>query len=195
MKKILLVLIVFFPMVALAEDAPPYPWILTGFGGGATLCDEAGCFGAGGPAFGGSFGRAMSSRWSFELEGTIVFTSETGATRVDTVSGIIYQPVLERTRVWGGGHFLGRIADIGSSSDVFISLGIVGAYEQQKEIVPEGVFPIPIKDVGIKGGIAGGAGANIWFSENWGIRPEARYYLVAGSLSGIRYTGGLMYKF
>ena len=195
MKKILLALALLFPLYAFAQKEQPYPWILTGFGGGASLCDEAGCFGPSGPAFGASFGRAMGSRWSFELEGTVAFTTETGVPRVDLGTGIVFTPEIDRTRVWGGGHFLARVAGAEHSTHFFVSLGLVGAYEQQKEIVPEGIFATPTRDIGIKGGVAGGAGMNLWFSDSWGIRPEVRYYLVAEPLSGVRYTAGIMKKF
>ncbi|HSP07900.1 MAG TPA: hypothetical protein VLR94_12035 [Acidobacteriota bacterium] len=195
MKKILVVLLILLPVCAFAQEETRYPWILTIFGGGASLCTEDGCFGPRGPAFGASFGRSMTDRWSFELEGTYAWTSENELPLVDLDTGIVYTPVLDRTRVWGGGHFLGKIAKFGDASDFFISLGAVGAFERQTEKVPEGIFATPTKDIGIKGGLAGGAGVNFWFSDNWGVRPEIRYYLVASPLSGIRYTAGLMHKF
>lgn len=195
MKRTLLILFFLVPVFASAQQEARYPWILTIFGGGASLCDEAGCFGPSGPAFGASFGRHMSDRWSFELEGTFTTTSETLPPRVDLGSGLIFTPGLDRTRVWGGGHFLAKLASLGSSSAFFISIGGVGGYEQQTVTAPEGIFVEPIRDIGIKGGLAGGAGMDLWFSDSWGVRPEVRYYLVAGSLSGVRYTGGLMHKF
>lgn len=195
MKRILLILFFLVPVFASAQDEGRYPWILTIFGGGASLCDDAGCFGPSGLAFGGSFGRHMTERWSFELEGSFTSTNETLAPRIDLGSGLIFTPTLDRTRVWGGGHFLGKLAGFGSSSDFFISIGVVGGYEQQVVNAPEGIFVEPTRDIGIKGGLAGGAGMNLWFSDSWGARPEVRYYLVVGSLSGVRYTVGLMHKF
>lgn len=196
MKRILLVLLFLFPVCVFAQDLEEkYPWILTVYGGGASLCTDNGCFGPQGFAAGASFGRHMTDRWSFELEGTFATTTETESPRVDAATGLIFSPVLDRTRIWGGGHFLGSLAHFGEESDFFISIGGVGGYEQQSESGPEGVFVLPTKDVGIKGGLAGGAGVNVWFAEHWGLRPEVRYYLLAKELSGVRYTIGLMHKF
>lgn len=196
MKKLLLVVIFLFPVFAFADDeSGMYPWTLTVFGGGASLCDEAGCFGPSGPVVGGSFGRHMTDRWAFELEGAVAWTTEIQPARVDGATGQIFVPELDRTRFWGGANFLATLANFGETSDFFISMGIVGAYEGQTEIVPQGVFGTPSKSIGIVGGVAGGAGMNLWFGDSWGVRPEIRYYLTAKDLSGIRYTAGLMHKF
>jgi len=195
MKKALLVVLFLFPVVAHAQEEGIYPWILTMFGGGAAFCDEAGCFGPTGFAAGASFGRAMGDTWSFELEGTYARTNEQLPPRVDLLTNQIFTPELERTRVWGGGTFLAKISRFGERNNLFVSLSLVGGYEQQKEKAPEGIFVQPIRDIGIKGGAAGGAGVNFWFSDNWGLRPEVRFYLIAGDLSGLRYTAGLMKQF
>jgi hypothetical protein len=137
----------------------------------------------------------MSRTWAFELEGAYAKTNEFLDPRIDAATGNLFTPELERTRIWGGGNFLAKLGDIGSSSNFFISIGLFTGYEQQKEIGPPGVFVAPIKDVGLKGGGAGGAGVNYWFNDNWGIRPEVRMYFVVGDLSGLRYTAGLMRKF
>lgn len=195
MKKLLLVVFLLVPVFASAQDEQRFPWILTIFGGGASFCTDAGCFGPSGYAFGASFGRGMSDRWSFELEGTYAYSTETEPARVDLATGLIFTPELARTRVYGGGHFLGRLAKLGDESDFFISIGVVGAYEQEAENVPEGYFPLPTVHRGIVGGLAGGAGMNLWFGDSWGIRPEVRYYLCASSVSGVRYTAGILHKF
>ena len=195
MKKLLLVVFLLLPIFAIAQDEERFPWILTIFGGGATFCTEDGCFGPSGYAVGASFGRGMSDRWSFELEGTYAYSTETGPARVDLATGIIFSPELERTRIYGGGHFLGKLMNFGASSDFFISIGAVGGYEQVAENVPEGFFPLPVEHIGIVGGVAGGAGLNLWFGDNWGVRPEVRYYLMASDLSGVRYTAGILHKF
>ncbi len=193
MKRLILLLVLLFPVVLSAAEAQ-YPWDLSGFVGGASLCDEAGCFGPSGIAFGGSFGRQFTDRWSFELDGVAVRTSEILPGRFDTFTGIFYIPELQRKRFWGGFTFLLSVAKIGDKSNLFVALGAVLAYEHQDQLVPEGVFA-PDKTLGLKGGVSGGAGMNLWFSENWGIRPEFRFHGVASPLSGMRYTGGLMYRF
>jgi len=196
MKKALLVVLFLFPVVAHAQDETgKFPWILTMFGGGASFCDEQGCFGPSGYAFGASFGRAMGDTWSFELEGTYAKTSEDLPARVDLLTGTVFVPVLDRTRVWGGGTFLAKLARFGDRNNFFVAISLIGAYEQQKEKGPEGFFVAPTRDIGIKGGVGGGGGLNLWFSETWGLRPEARFYAIVGDLSGMRYTVGLMKQF
>lgn len=195
MKKLLFLFIFILPVFVHAQDVQ-YPWVLTGFGGAATLCtEEAGCFGPSGLSLGGSFGRNMTDTWAFELEGAYAKTNELLDPRFDEVSGTLFTPELERTRIWGGGNFLAKVGDLGASSNFFISIGLFAGYEQQVEITPPGIFHAPTRDIGLKGGAAGGAGLNYWFNDNWGIRPEVRMYLIVGDLSGLRYTAGLMRKF
>jgi len=194
MKKYLWLLLFLIPVSVSAQEAV-YPWQLSAFGGGASLCDESGCFGPSGYVFGASFGRHFTDRWSFELDGAYARSTETLAPRFDTVTGTLFFPELQRSRVWGGGTFLASIGHFGSSSDFFIALGLVGAYEQQVEKTPEGIFHAPTRNIGIKGGVCGGAGMNLWFSESWGVRPEIRFYGTASPLSGVRYTAGLIKKF
>jgi hypothetical protein len=189
----MLIFLFLFPVIAAAQEG--YRWRLTGFGGAASLCDELGCFGPTGYSFGASFGRNMSERWSFELEGVYVHTSETLPARIDPFTGITFSPILDRSRIWGGAIFFVRLASFGEASEFFLAFGPVGGYEQQKEKAPEGIFVPPTLDIGIDGGVSGGAGFNIWFSNNWGFRPEVRYYAVANDLSGLRYTGGIIRKF
>jgi hypothetical protein len=197
MKKTLFLIFFLLPFLAHAQEVETkYPWVLTGFGGAASLCTEDGCFGPSGLSFGGSFGRPMSQRWSFELEGTYARTKENLPPRIDLLTGLLFVPQLERTRIWGGANFIAKLGEGGdASSGLFVSLGFVAGYEQQNEITPPEIFHAPTKDIGLKGGLSGGAGYNYWFNDHWGIRPEAMFYVVAGSLSGIRYTGGLMHKF
>ncbi|HEY4491482.1 MAG TPA: hypothetical protein VI958_05745 [Acidobacteriota bacterium] len=192
MKKFLFFLFLVIPAVSQAQQQ--YPWSLTLFGGGAALCDEQGCFGPTGWAAGGSFGRHMTDRWAFELDVAIARTNELLPPRVDQF-GNFFIPELQRTRGWGGGTFLATLGHIGSESDFFVGLGIVGVFERREEITPPDVFHEPARNLGLKGGIAGSAGMNLWLSKNWGIRPEAKFYLTAGSLSGVRYTAGLLRKF
>jgi hypothetical protein len=191
MKKIFALVLFCFPLVLSAQE---YPWDLTGFGGMAVLCDESGCFGPDGFAAGGSFGRQFTESWAFELEAAYVRTSEVLPSRFDLFSGQFYTPEQIRRRTWGGFAFLRTLARMGEASNLFVSLGLAVAYEHRYEIVPEGVFA-PDRSLGLKGGISGGAGMNLWFSESWGIRPEVKFYLIATPLSGIRYTGGLMHRF
>jgi hypothetical protein len=200
MKKIWILIFILLPLLAGAQDQEEaldkkYAWRLTGFGGAATLCDENGCFGPTGYSFGASFGRNMTDRWSFELEGVYVHTSQTLPPRIDPFTGIIYSPELDRSRIWGGAVFFARLASIGTSSEFFVAMGVVGGYEQRKEKAPEGIFVPPATDIGIRGGVTGGGGFNFWMSENWGLRPEVRFYWVSGDLSGVRYTGGIIRKF
>jgi hypothetical protein len=202
MKKYWMLMIFLFPLVAEAQENPtgnsldqPYAWRLTGFGGAASLCDEQGCFGPTGYNFGASFGRNMTNRWSFELEGTYTSATQTLAARVDPLTGIVYNPELNTGRFWGGAVFFARLATIGKSSEFFIAMGGVVGYEQLKEKAPEGVFVPPTQHFGLTGGVTGGAGFNFWFSKNWGLRPEVRFYGVAENLSGVRYTGGIIRKF
>jgi hypothetical protein len=177
-----------------AQDAK-YPWDLTGFAGAASLCDELGCFGGAGIAFGGSFGRQFTERWYFELEGTYVSGTETLAPRFDLRTNQIFVPELQRHRVWAGGSFFRPLLRFGEASHLFISLGFVAAYERQTEKVPEGFLHAPTKDIGLKGGVSGGAGAIFWFSENWALRPEVKFYAVPSPLSGLRYTAGITHRF
>ena len=193
MRKVLFLLVLLVPVIVSAQ-VQTYPWDLTLFGGEATFCDEAGCFGPSGWAAGGAFGRQFTDRLSFELDGTYARTSEILPSRIDTFTGQFYTPELQRRRFWAGLTFLVSVASFGEASNFFISLGGVFAYEHQDLIVPEGVFA-PDKTLGLKGGISGGAGMNLWFSKSWGVRPEVRFYAVASPLSGIRYTGGLIHRF
>ena len=194
MKIALMIVLFLCPVFAHAQDDVSYPWILTMFGGGAAFCDEAGCFGPNGYAFGASFGRAMGDTWSFELEGTYARSKETLPARIDPF-GVIFVPELQRTRIWGGGTFMAKFARFGDRNSMFIALSLVGGYEEQKELGPEGVFLNPTRDIGVNGGAAGGAGINWWFSDSWGFRPEARFYFVTNDISGLRYTAGLMKQF
>jgi hypothetical protein len=195
MKKALMLVVFLLPVMAYAQEQEGiYPWTLTMFGGGAAFCDEAGCFGPSGYAFGASFGRAMGDTWSFELEGTYARADQTLPPRSDPFFGI-FTPVLERTRVWGGATFLAKIARFGERNNMFVAISLIGAYEQQHIDAPEGVFVGPTVDVGIVGGAGGGAGVNWWISDSWGIRPEVRFYWAANDLSGMRYTAGLMKQF
>ena len=191
MKKILAVIFFCFPLLASAQD---YPWDLTGFGGAATFCDEAGCFGETGYTFGGSFGRQFTNSWAFELEGAYARTEEVLPSRFDTFTGRFYTPIEVRRRTWAGMAFLGTLVRFGEASNLFISVGAALAYEHKDEIAPPGIFS-PDQTLGLKGGISGGAGMNLWFSESWGLRPEVKFYLIATPLSGIRYTGGLVHRF
>ena len=126
-----------------------YPWILTMFGGGAAFCDEAGCFGPNGYAFGASFGRAMGDTWSFELEGTYARSDETLPARIDPLFGI-FVPELQRTRIWGGGTFMAKFARFGDRNSMFIAISLIGGYEEQKELGPEGVFLSPTRILELK---------------------------------------------
>ena len=164
------------------------------YGGGASLCDKAGCFGLSGYAFGASFGRAMGDRWSFELEGTFARSTELEQTRYDLTTDTYYTPELVRSRIWAGGTFLGKLKTF-SKGDIHIAIGFVTGFERRNETVPLGILPLPTENIGIKGGVSAGAGMNYWFSDNWAIRPAVRFYAVAGSLSGLSYTGGIVKKF
>jgi hypothetical protein len=186
-------LFLFLSVSALAQQGH-YPWDLTGFAGGATFCDEAGCFGPSGFAAGIEFGRHMTNRWAFELEGTYGRTSQILPQRFDIRTGQFFTPELVRQRIWGGFALLGSLLHLGQESDLFISLGAVLAYEHRKEIVPEGFFG-PEKSLGLKGGVSGGAGFNFWFSDSWALRPEVKFYFCATPLSGVRYTAGLVHRF
>lgn len=194
MKKLLWLLVFLFPVALYAQSDDAYPWQLHMYGGGASLCDDLGCFGPTGLSFGASFGKAMGDRWSFELEGTWARSTETEAQRFDIVTETYFTPELVRSRIWAGGTFLGKMKKF-EKGDFFIALGFVTGFERQNENVPAGIIPLPTKNIGIKGGVSAGAGLNYWFSENWAIRPEARFYAVAGHLSGLRYTGGIVRKF
>lgn len=194
MKIFSLLFLIFIAAASYAQEAK-YPWDLTVYGGGALLCDELGCFGTSGIAFGASFGRQFTPHWSFELEGTYVSTNEVLPLRFDLATGRFFTPELQRTRVWGGATFLRPIFHLRESSSFFIALGGVGAFERQREKSPEGIFHRAPRNLGVKGGVSGGGGINFWFSPHWGIRPEARFYLVAKPLSGLRYTVGLLHRF
>jgi hypothetical protein len=192
--RIFLVLLFSFPLLAHGEDIK-YPWRLTGFAGNAMLCTEQGCFDGSGFAFGASFGRQFTGRWSFELDGTFARTEENLAPRFDLNTDTLYIPQLQRSRFWGGGTFLGSFAHFGKRSDAFVSIGFIAAVERRSEKTPPGIRPLPSEDIGIKGGVSGGAGLNLWFSKNWAIRPEAKFNAVAGNLSGFRYSAGILRQF
>ena len=194
MKAPILLFVLLICAVANAKDAI-YPWELTGFAGGAQLCDEAGCFAQSGLAFGGSFGRQFTERWNFELEGTYVSASKSLAPRFDLRTGQIFVPELQRRRVWAGGSFQRSLFRFGEASHFYISVGFVAAYERRTEKVPEGFLHAPKKDIGLKGGVSGGAGLMIWLSENWGVRPEVIFFAVPSPLSGLTYTGGITHRF
>ena len=191
MKKILLLLLLILPATGQAQQ---YPWVFSLSGGGAALCDEQGCFGPTGWAASGSFGRHFTNTWAFELDLAVSRTNELLPARIDP-TGIIYVPELQRTRSWGGTTFLATLGHLGAESDFFVALGLVAVFERREVIAPEGVFHEPSKNIGLKGGLSGGAGMNLWFSKGWGLRPEVRFYGTAGSLSGLRYTAGLIKKF
>jgi len=196
MKKILFVAVLCLFASLVSAEGGRYPWVLTGYGGGANSCiANEGCMEIVGPAVGASFGRQMSDRWSFELDGFWTSGSRILPATVDPYTGIIYSPEDKRTRIYGGAMFLCRIAQLTSTMDMFIVLGGVGGYERQEWITPPEVFHGPPIDNGIKGGFAAGAGFNWWFSENWGLRPEFRLYPVFDNLTGFRYTAGIMHKF
>src|SRR5262245_40730456 len=202
MKKYWVMIVFLFPLVAGVQDnsagntpEQSYALRLTGFRGAASVFDEGGCFGPTGYNFGASFGRNMTDRWSFELEGSYTGTSQTLPARIDPFTGIIYNPELDTGRFWGGAIFFARLAAIGKSSEFFVAMGGVVGYESLTQKAPEGVFIPPTQHIGITGGVAGGGGFNFWFSENWGFRPEVRFYWVAENLSGVRYTGGITRKF
>jgi hypothetical protein len=209
MKRLLCVLLFVFPLLAHAQGQvheTPYPWTLTIFGGGASLCTDAntnlatgalasGCFGPTGYTFGASFGRGMTDTWSFELEFAYAHATENLGQTVDIPTGILYTPQLTHGRVWAGGTFFGKLHKFSDRSDFFIALGGVGAYERQELVVPVEVFNPGSENIGITGGVCVGAGMNLAIGENWSIRPEARYYLAASGLSGLRYTAGLTKKF
>jgi hypothetical protein len=191
MKRILAILIFCFPVLATAQQ---YPWDLGVFGGGASLCVESGCFGPTGYAIGGSFGRQFSDRWAFELEAAYTRSSEILPGRFDIFTGQFYVPEEVRQRTWAGFAFLGTLVGFGDASNLFVSVGLAVAYEHKYEIVPEGVFA-PDRNLGLKGGLSGGAGMNLWITENWALMPEVKFYLIAEPLSGLRYTAGLVHRF
>src|SRR5687767_2367043 len=168
MKKYLAILLFCFPALASAQQ---YPWDLTGFAGAAMLCDEAGCFGPSVYTVGGSFGRQFADRWFFELEGAYSRTEELLPTRFDIFSGQFYTPEQVRQRTWAGFAFLWSMIRFGDASNFFLSMGLAVAYEHRYEVVPEGVFA-PDRNIGLNGGVSGGAGMNLWLTEHWGIRPE-----------------------
>jgi hypothetical protein len=196
MKKVLFVAVICLVSSFALADEGLYPWILTGYGGGANSCTSGGgCFEIIGPAAGGSFGRAMSKTWSFELDGFWTRGSRILPLTLDTISGVYYRPEERRTRVYGGAMFLAKIAEFSPSLSMFIVVGAVGGYERLDLKTPPGVWHEPATDNGIKGGMAAGAGFNWWFSDSWGLRPEFRFYPVFDNLTGFRYTVGLMRKF
>lgn len=194
MKKLLLLLVFLFPVALFAQSNGDYPWLFQAYGGGATLCIEGGCFGPTGMAFGASLGRAMGDRWSFELEGTFARTTELEPTRFDELTQTYYTAELVRSRIWAGGVFLGKLKTF-SKGDIHIAIGFTTGFERRNENVPLGITPLPTENIGIKGGVSGGAGMNYWFSENWAIRPAFRFYAVSGNLSGMAYTAGIIRKF
>jgi len=194
MRKFLLLAILIFPVIASAENPEGYRWDLTVFGGGALFCDEAGCFGPSGWAAGGSFGRQFAKIVSFEIDGTYAQTSQILPSRIDLFTGQFYTPELDRMRFYTGLTFLVTVAQFGSQSNFFVAIGGALAYEKQDFIVPEGIFQLD-ETLGLKGGLSGGAGMNLWFTENWGLRPEVRFYWIASPLSGLRYTGGIVHRF
>lgn len=181
---------------AAPASAQRYPWVLTVYGGGANPCiSDEGCFTLSTPALGGSFGRAMSKNWRFELDGFWTRGTQDLGLHYDATTGTLYDLTMKRTRTYGGIMFLGTVGQLTSKMDLFLAFGAVGAVERQQEQAPAGIFHAPSKNIGVKGGLAGGVGLNWWFSQNWGVRPEARFYAVVNGLSTLRYTAGIMRKF
>ena len=189
-----ILIICLFPITLLADDTDV--WNLHLFGGGVTYCDEDGCFGPTGVAFGGTFGRSINQRLSLEGEFTYACTWEDLEPQIDPVTGASYITELERERIWSGGSLLIRLSDPEVRSDFYAIIGAVGAHEVQKRVPPEGIPAPPDVDTSIRFGIATGVGYNWWFAENWGIRPEARFYWIfQDDLSALRYTAGLLRRF
>src|SRR5687768_15741013 len=100
MKAILILLpILFIPVFLFSESA------VSLHGGGSTYCDEEGCFGPSGVAYGAAFNRRFRAQWSFNIDATLACTWEDLPERLDPESGIRFIPERERTRFWTGVSF------------------------------------------------------------------------------------------
>jgi hypothetical protein len=73
--------------------------------GASTYCDEEGCFGPTGIAYGGTVSRALNERWSLDVDATLACTWEDLPERIDD-NGMLFIPERERTRFWTGVAFL-----------------------------------------------------------------------------------------
>lgn len=192
---ILTLLLLYFPLLLDAQDNSN-PWLLNLFAGGVSFCDQDGCFGPTGVAYGGTFGRSINERLGVEGEFTFACTWENLNEQTDPVTGQVFYSELERERIWAGGSLVIKLSNPEAKSHLFGLVGVVGAREEQKEVPPEGIPAPPIITSAVRFGISTGIGYNWFFSENWGIRPEARFYFVfQDDLSALRYTGGFIRRF
>ena len=195
MKFRILVLILFcFPLLLEAQSNSK-PWLLNLFVGGVSFCDLNGCFGPSGVTYGGTFGRSINRRLGVEGEFTFACTWENLELLTNPTTGQVFYSELERERFWTGGSLIIRLSNPEAKSHLFASIGGVASRERQKEVPPEGIVAPPIFTSDIKFGLATGIGYNWFFTENWGIRPEARFYIVQDDLSALRYAGGLIRRF
>jgi hypothetical protein len=172
------------------------PWLLNLFVGGASFCDDQeGCFGTSGIAYGGSFGRSINERLGVEGEFAFACTWENLEEQINPITGQLEYSELERERLFTGGSLIVRLTDPQATSHLFASVGVLASRERQKVVPPEGIIAPPDRTSDVQLGLSAGIGYNWFFSDNWGIRPEARFYFIQDDLSALRYTGGLIRRF
>ena len=160
--------------------------------GGSTYCDEDGCFGPTGIAYGATFTHAFSERWSLAVDATLACTWEDLPERLDD-EGNLFIPERERTRFWTGVTALRNWnSEVGT---FYAGGGVIAGYEWQK-VIPKSRGSYSRKSSsGLKAGVSAIAGYRFGLSRRWGVGPEVSFYLLPDSLSAIRYSAFVSGKF
>jgi opacity protein-like surface antigen len=162
--------------------------------GGSTYCDEEGCFGPSGIAYGGTFTRALNDRWSLDVDATLACTWEDLPERLDD-NGMLFIPERERTRFWTGVAFLRSLNSQAGRSHFYVGAGIVAGHEWQKIIPKAGGSYSQKSESGVKAGVSAIAGYQFRFTDRWAVAPEVRFYLLPDNLSALRYSAVLSRSF
>jgi hypothetical protein len=163
-------------------------------GGGSTYCDEDGCFGPTGIAYGGTVRQEINERWSFDIDATLACTWEDLPERLDD-TGILFIPERERTRFWTGVSLVRSMNDPAARSHFYAGGGLIAGHEWQKIIPKSGGTYSRKSESGLKAGISAIAGYQFRFTDRWAAGPEVRFYLMSGDLSAIRYSAALSRRF
>ena len=74
------------------------------------------------------------------MEGTYARTDETLPARIDALTGGIFRSRASANPNLGWRNIPGKIARFGDRNNLFVAMSLIGAYEQQKEVAPEGIF-------------------------------------------------------
>lgn len=187
-KILLLIPILFLPTLLFCETT------VSLHAGGSSYCDEEGCFGPSGIAYGGTFTRSLNNQWSLDIDATLACTWEDLPERLDN-NGQLFIPERERTRFWTGVGLLRNLNDPAARSNFYVGAGVVIAHEWQK-IIPKSGGSYSVKsESGLKAGISTVAGYQFRFTDRWAVGLEIRFYLLPDSLSAVRYSAAVSRKF